>query len=260
MSSESTKGPTAATATKILIASPTYDGTVRREYMRSVMVLTEAMRQRGIHWELLLEPATLLHTMRSVMASVVLEDSQYTHLLFVDTDLDFQPSTVLKMLEADVEVIGCAYPYRSIPLHETVTTTDQTLRQVIAGKVPYALTLPEGTQKLDVINGICEVSSVGTGLLLIRRTALTALSESGQLSRFQTTFPYSQWYEHSSYCGFFSYLQADGHDYGEDYSFCRRWRDACNGHIHAVVSDEVGHIGPLPVMGRYLERLRAGRV
>lgn len=246
--------------TKILIASPTYDGTVRREYMRSVMQLCEALRQRRIGWELLLEPATLLHTMRSVMASLVLEESPYSHLLFVDTDLDFQPVSVLKMLAADVEVIGCAYPYRTVPLHETVTGTDRTLRQVIASKVPYALTLAEGTTNLDVVNGICEVASIGTGLLLIRRSALEALAASGLISRFVTTFPYSQWYHHSHYHGFFSHLQAEGCDYGEDYSFCRRWREVCNGRIHALVSDEVGHIGPLPVLGRYLERLQSGQV
>lgn len=228
---------------------------------------TEALRQRGICWELLLEPATLLHTMRSVMASLVLENLQYSHLLFVDTDLEFQPASVLKMLDAEREVIGCVYPYRTIPLHETVGSADRTLRQVIAAKVPYAVTLADGTTNLDVVNGICEVASIGTGLLLIRRTALEALAASGRISRFLTTFPYSQWYPHSHYHGFYSHLQADGCDYGEDYSFCRRWRDVCNGRIHALVSrihalvsDEVGHIGPLPVLGRYLEPLQSGQV
>jgi len=244
--------------TRILIASPTYDGSVRSEYMRSILRLTEELREREVAWQLLLEPATLLHTMRSVMASLVLQDDAYSHLLFVDTDLDFQAASVVKMLAADREVIGCAYPYRTVPLHETVTTADRTLRQVIAGKVPYAITLPEGISNLNVVHGICEVASIGTGLLLIRRSALEALAASGQIGRFVTTFPYSQWYHCSHYYGFFSHMQADGCDYGEDYSFCRRWREICAGRIHALVADEVGHIGPLPVLGRYLERLKNG--
>lgn len=243
---------------RILIASPTYDGSVRREYMRSVMLLTEALRSRGLGWELLLEPATLLHTMRSVMASLVVQEQRFSHLLFVDTDLDFQPASVLKMLEADQEVIGCAYPYRTIPLHEPVKGGAQTLRQLIAARVPYAVSLPEGVTKIDVVNGICEVASIGTGLLLIRRTALESLVAAGAVMRFVTTFPYSQWYGHSHYHGFFSHLQAEDRDYGEDYSFCRRWRGACGGLIHALVTDEVAHIGPMPVLGSYSERLRAG--
>ncbi len=242
--------------TKILIASPTYDGNVRSEYMRSVMRLTDELRERDVAWRLLLESATLLHTMRSVMASLVLEERDYSHLLFVDTDLNFDAASVLKMLAADREVIGCAYPYRTVPLHETVTTAGRTLRQVIAGKVPYAITLPEGIKNIDVVNGICEVASIGTGLLLIRRSALESLASSGQIGRFMTTFPYSQWYRHSHYHGFFGHLQADGRDYGEDYSFCRRWRELCAGKVYGLISDEVGHIGPLPVLGRYLERLR----
>ena len=111
-----------------------------------------------------------------------------------------------------------------------------------------------------MVNGLCRVATISTGLLLICSSALEALAASGRISRFVTTFPYSHWYHHSHYYGFFSHLQAEGGDYGEDYSFCRRWRELCEGRIHALVSDEVGHIGPLPVLGRYLERLQSAQL
>ena len=111
-----------------------------------------------------------------------------------------------------------------------------------------------------VVNGICGVASIGTGLLLICSSALEALAASGRISRFVTTFPYSHWYHHSHYYGFFTHLQAEGRDYGEDYSFCRRWRELCEGRIRVLVTDKVGHIGPLPVLGRYLERLQSDQL
>ena len=81
---------------KILIASPTYDGSVRKEYMRSVMVLTDFLNQSGVLWEMMVEPSSMLHVMRSVMASKALMDPQITHILFVDTDMGFSASAVKK--------------------------------------------------------------------------------------------------------------------------------------------------------------------
>jgi hypothetical protein len=133
---------------KILIASPSYDGLVRVEYMKSIMVLTNYLEKANIKWELLTESSTLLHVMRSVMASKAMMDEGYTHLLFVDTDMGFPVSAVQKMIDADKEVIGCAYPYRSIPLHEEIPSGPKTFRTAISEAVPYALRLLPGQKKL----------------------------------------------------------------------------------------------------------------
>jgi len=243
---------------KILIASPTYDGCVRREYMRSVMELTHDFEKRNIAWSLLIEPATLLHTMRNVMASQALLDPDCTHLLFIDCDLEFSTKSIHKLIAAQRDVIGCAYPYRTIPLHLPTPTSDQPLRRTISALVPYALQFPRGTTQVDVQSGICNVLSIGTGLLLIQRTALERLAKLSSVKRFRTGFPYNQWYHADRYYGFFNHLEIDGQELGEDYSFCHRWIHDCDGTIQALVDEEVAHIGPLPVLGCYADRLRSG--
>ncbi|NVO07928.1 MAG: hypothetical protein HXX19_19290 [Rhodoferax sp.] len=245
---------------KILIASPSYDGAVRKEYMQSVMALTDYFRQAGIAWELMLEPATLLHVMRSVMASKVLIDESFTHLLFVDTDMGFAVSAVQKLIDAKKDVIGCAYPYRTIPLHESIKKDSQTLRQAISEAVPYSIKFPPGTQTLDVKNGLCEVISIGTGLLLISRETLQTLKDAPSVGRFRTGFPYTQWYSGSHYHGFFDHVLVDEAYMSEDYSFCHRWVNECRGKIFAVVDHEIMHVGPVPVLGRYVDRLKSGKL
>lgn len=127
---------------KILIASPSYDGAVRVEYMMSILALSDHLRARAIEHEVLVRSSTLLHVLRSVMASKVLLEDGYTHLLFVDTDMGFTVSAVEKMLRADKPVIGCAYPYRTVPLHEDPPEDVKPLRRTISSMVPYAVTLP----------------------------------------------------------------------------------------------------------------------
>ena len=245
---------------KILIASPTYDGSVRKEYMRSVMVLTDFLNQSGVLWEMMVEPSSMLHVMRSVMASKALMDPQITHILFVDTDMGFSATAVKKMIDAKVDIIGCAYPYRTVPLHETIAKSGVTYRESISQVVPYAVQFPNGKGSFEVTNGICEVSALGTGLILISKQALQAMVSKGVAEPFATGFPYSQWYEHNQYYGFFDYLKVDGAYIGEDYSFCKRWTQDCGGKIFAVVDEEVMHIGAMPVIGRYIDKIKSGKL
>jgi len=245
---------------KILIASPTYDGSVRVEYMKSVMAVTDYLDKSGIGWDLLVESATLLHVMRSVMASKALMDGDYTHLLFVDTDMGFPVSAVRKLVNAAVDVIGCACPYRTIPLHEQIPQGPKTFRSALAEVVPYAVRLRPGQNKLEVKDGVCEVGSLGTALLMVSVGALQKMVDSGAVKAYENHFPYNQWHRHPSYFGFFEHLVVDGQYKGEDYSFCKRWLDDCEGRIHAVIDEEILHIGPLPVLGRYMDRIKAGKV
>lgn len=245
---------------KILIASPTYDGNVRKEYMQSIMALTDYFRQAAIAWEMVMEPATLLHVMRSVMATKALTDKDITHILFVDTDMGFQVSAVKKLIEASKEIIGCAYPYRTIPLHEKIAKPDLTFRQAIAQSVPYAVHFPRGAKTLNIVDGVVEVSGLGTGLMLISKATLQTMVERKCVEAFANGFPYNQWYRQAQYYGFFDYVKVDGAYIGEDYSFCHRWIHGCEGKIYAVVNEEIMHVGPTPIVGRYSDRLRSGKI
>jgi hypothetical protein len=245
---------------KILIASPTYDGSVRMEYMQAIMRLTDYFRQAGIAWDIVLEPATLLHVARSVMASKVLLDEDTTHLLFVDTDMGFSVDAVRQLIDAKKDVVGCAYPYRTIPLQDTIQKEGQTFRQAISEAVPYAVRFGPGVKNVDVVDGLCEVAGIGTGLLLISRHVLETMRDMPGMGRFKVGFPYNQWYSGKYYWGYFDYMVVNEAYVGEDYSFCHRWTQECKGKIYAVVGREVMHIGPVPVMGRYMDRLRTGKL
>ncbi len=243
---------------RILIATPTYDGSVRKEYMRSILELTHYLDEQKIAWELFLEPTTLLHVMRSVMASKALEEG-FTHLFFIDADIGFALSAAKKLLEAKKDIIGCAYPYRTIPLHEEVKSKDISFRKAISQIVPYAVKFSPGAEQIDVTNGICEVVGIGTGLLLISTAALKAMIDANVVEQYKVYFPYNQWFKGDVYYGFFEHINIDGVHLGEDYSFCHRWVKDCNGKVYALVSEEIMHVGAVPVLGRYLDKLSQGK-
>ena len=245
-------------ATKLLIATPSYDGNVRREYMRSVFTLCRTLEGMGVQTEMMIEPATMLHTMRSVMASVVLNDPGYSHLLFIDADMEFPPSAVTRMLGAGEPVIGCAYPYRTVPYYAAPGTAE-TVKEAIEINVPFAVRFPPDVRNVSIDKGFADVASVGTGLMLIARGALETLAGSGRIARYRVGFPYAQYYKHSHYHGFFDHLIEDDMALGEDYSFCRRWQQA-GGSIRALVDVEIVHHGHVAIPGRYITKLKAGKI
>lgn len=247
------------TVPKVLIATPTYDGSVRIEYMRAVMGLTAHIAATGGAWALLTEKATMLHLMRSVMATKALVDG-FTHLLFVDADVGFTAATVQKMLDADSAVIGAITPFRTLPLHETISAQGETLRHLVSRTVPYTVRFAAGTEQVRIDDrGLVEVDAVGTGLFLIRTDALQAMVNGGVVREMKNQFPFNQWLEHPIFWDFFDHRVEGGEYFSEDYSFCLRWREL-GGKVHGLVDDELMHIGPIPIVGRYRDRLESGRI
>jgi hypothetical protein len=246
--------------TKILIASPTYDGSVRVEYMRALFQTTDYFNKAGIGWDMVVEPSTVLHIMRSVMATKAVLESDFTHLLFIDTDMGFSASIVQRMVEADKALIAAIYPYRAFPLHEVVEEGGKTLRQLISEKAPYAVRFAPDTTNITIAGGICEVDTIGTGLMLIKTDALRTMIDKAGIEKFANHFPYDQWLKNPFYYAFFDHIIENGMYLGEDYSFCRRWQRHMGEPIHAICDTEIMHVGNLPVIGNFMDKLRTGKL
>lgn len=66
----------------------------------------------AMSWESI--KAVIVSTARNLLASRVLENKLYTHLLFVDADVSFPASVVRKMIALDRNVVAGVYPQRSL--------------------------------------------------------------------------------------------------------------------------------------------------
>lgn len=131
-----------------------------------------------------------------------------THCLFIDSDMYFPPDTLLRLLMANKEVIGCACCTKSLPAHVTAFT---------APGIPFPLAD-------NKIKGIQKVWRVGCGVLLIR---LSDKIKNLRKPRFQMRWrPDAAIYQ------------------GEDWGFCDRLEDAdIQLYIDVDLSREIGHIG-----------------
>lgn len=257
---------------KILLATPTYDGTCTTEYMVSVIGLLSYLRRErpdcGI--QLQFTRASLVARARNAFASIVLADPAYTHLLFVDTDIGFRPEAVGRLLDSDREVCGCLYPFRTLEderLHAVSRTVANPVQAAIisrryVGREYLVEEQADGAQGMVIEpGGFVRTRRLGMGFTLIRREALERMRD-----RYPELVCASA--SDRTYAGLgvptgvpvlqcFEPVQAsDGVFLSEDYSFCERWTAGCSGELWACVTEVLTHTGPVTVMGRPFEQLQ----
>lgn len=200
----------------ILIAVPAYRGSVETECMVSLVELARWLTTEQIPFTTISADMNGIDRARNFFASLLLINKKLTHLLFVDQDMQFVPRAVDKMLRARVDVVGCAAPKRVTPRTEFN----------VQGEL--------GSHK-----GLRIFERVGTGLMLISRSAFERLIATGKIrmtkqhdltKRFGFTGP------------LYGFFDRDA-EAGEDYAFCDRWRKLCGGTVYAVVDEQIGHVG-----------------
>jgi hypothetical protein len=214
----------------ILVAMPLHGSDIKIQCAVSLAALCSNFAARGIRFRIRNCSSSDLIGNRNVLASEVFADPDCSHLLFIDSDMEFKPETVFRMLELGRPVVGCIYPRRR------PTTSRQ----------DFVVDIGEESQ-LQVVGGAIRVRGVGMGLCLIQRTVLERMASTGELRC--TTLRESE----NLVYGYFDLIAAN---ISEDLSFCHRWASLCSGEVWALVDEEIGHVGEATYKARFLDYVR----
>lgn len=187
---------------KLLIGIPSYDY-MHAEFVKCLTALVNKLAQDKVNFDVFINNGTLVHVARDKIACKAI-NQLYTHVLWLDADMIFQPSLLDDLLDDDKDFIsGVAHSRRP----------------------PYCSCL---FSRLDDLNhmerfeeypdDVFEVAGCGFACVLIKTEVLKAVQ-----TNYKTCFlPEPAW--------------------GEDLSFCRRAR-AMGYKIHADPHVRLGHIG-----------------
>ena len=156
-----------------------------------------------------------------------------TDLFYIDDDMEFPEDAVLRLLNHPVKVVGGAYPiknedewhYASIP-------------KMIEGT-------PIGTEDGTLLRA----ESVAGGFIRIKRIVIEEMIKAYPETRYVE-------YDRESYNLFGTYIE-NGYLWGDDYSFCNRWKKI-GGELWIDPNIDFGHIGFKTYAGnywKYLEKL-----
>ena len=100
--------------TRLYVATPVHSE-CSIHYTQALLKLQQVCMMNNIMISFSLLKSSLVTQGRNLCVSNFLNDlNNYTHLLFIDSDIDFSHDTILKLLKFDKEVISVPYPMKTI--------------------------------------------------------------------------------------------------------------------------------------------------
>jgi hypothetical protein len=147
---------------KVFIPLICYNHTCNTEWMMSILKLLNSAKETGLNmsfYPIFFE--SLVSRARNAAVAHFLEDEENTHLLFIDSDIIFEPEDVYRLIQADKEVIAGIYPKKYI-------VWDRLKQNPEAERVDF----PMGGTLTMTEDNLIELEYLPTGFLLISRTAI----------------------------------------------------------------------------------------
>ena len=216
----------------IHIAMPCYDS-VKIHTMISMLKLVKELTMAGLKFELNTMKSPYVAYARNILTARFLQRDE-DYLLFVDSDLEFEPECVLKMLIAEKDIM-CT-PYR-------VKTNDPT-------STKYTVSIEDSKNVKILDGGLVEINNGPAGMMLIKRTVCEKMikdypDKEIKVNPNEGSFPKDMRIYNFWDCNF-----KDGVWKGEDIYFCDLARQS-GFKIYANIDSTLIHHGSYGYKGKY---------
>jgi hypothetical protein len=163
---------------KLFVATPMYGGQCAGMYTKSIADLSALCAKYGIPLQLYyLFNESLITRARNYCVDEFLR-SDATHLMFIDSDIGFNPQDILALLalqtdESEYDVIAGPYPKKCISWEKIKQAVDKGVADEDPGQLEryvgdYVFN-PKSTQREIPLGEPVEVLELGTGFMMIRR-------------------------------------------------------------------------------------------
>ena len=247
---------------KIMVCTPCHSD-VSMHYCQAVLKFQqECIRKNMIVSFTLLKSSLVTQGRNLCVAEFLNHEDKYTHLLFIDSDIDFNAKTIFKMLDFDKDIISVPYPMKTMSWDKIWRRLD-TKEGAINNADDLAkagFTFPvkvKDPNAITVEKGLAELTHAPTGCMLIKRNVIEKMIEAyPHLEIYQPTNINGKEEKKDNMYNLFDTL----HDtkskryFGEDFGFCQRWADI-GGKVYGYIDDPISHVGEYCYTGRFKDDL-----
>ena len=222
----------------LFIAMPCYDS-VKINTMLSVVKLIQQLGKSGIETGIHTMKSPLIHQARNYLTSVFLT-TQYQYMLFIDSDVEFEPEVVLRMMVVKKPIVCTPYRVKSPEIDKQI----------------YTVEFKDPKNILVLAEGLVEIEAGPTGLMLIDRKVFERIIKNHPELKIRNKATPKAEKSHEFYYNFFDFGFNDGYAMGEDVSFCRLARDN-DFRIFANIESSTAHHGSYAWKGTFGESLKS---
>jgi len=246
---------------KVFVATPMYGGMAHGLYIKSSLDLQTTMSKYGIETKFsFLFNESLITRARNYLVDEFLR-TDFTHLLFIDSDIHYTPQDVIALLALNKDVIGGPYPKKSINWKNVAETArkhpnlDPKELEKVVGE--YVFNVVKGTKQFTITEPL-EVMEIGTGFMMVKREVFNKMKEAYPTIQYKPDHVGQANFDGSRYIHAYFDTVIDTKDsivgggseryLSEDYMFCQMWRKI-GGDIHLCPWMKLSHVGTYPFTG-----------
>jgi hypothetical protein len=219
---------------KLFLGVPMYGGQCAGLFAKSLADLTAMCTNHGVQLRsYFLFNESLITRARNYICDEFMR-SDATHLMFIDSDIGFDPRDVLGMLalqsdDSEYDVMAGPYPKKCISwekiklaVDKGIADQDPNVLERYVGDYVFNPKAGSGTIRIDIP---VEVSEVGTGFMMIRRKTFEKFSEAFPQYSYKPDHVRSEHFDGSR--EIMQYFQAEIDEgskryLSEDYWFCKK--------------------------------------
>ena len=227
---------------KLFVATPMYGGQCNGMYARSMCDLTAMCLKYGIEMKsYFLFNESLITRARNYCVDEFLR-SGYTHLMFIDSDIGFNPQDVIALLalqtdESPYDIIGGAYPKKCITWEKIKMAVDKgvadenpALLEDFVGDFVFNPVMEKGQGSKSIrLDEPAEVLEIGTGFMMIRRATFEEYAKKYPNIMYKPDHVRTAEFDGTRKIGMYFQAEVDPESeryLSEDYLFCQNSRKA----------------------------------
>lgn len=224
----------------LLVVVPVYEGKLEAEFYRSLRETEKLLESYGAKvYYLENRHCADIHLARNMLFGAFRRHEFATHMIMIDSDMDWNPKDVAYMLMLKRDLIAAAGPRKRYPIDFAFQLCDDQSREIPLYH--------------EVETNVAEVSGVGAAFMMISKDCANKMVAS---------YPDLEWdagENHIEHAVFDPLLINVGREYprrrlSDDYAFCHRWRKI-GGKVEVMLDVELGHTGAHRFSGRLLDTI-----
>lgn len=239
---------------KLFVATPMYGGMNHGLFMKSCLDLQAMMNHYKIETKFsFLFNESLITRARNYLTDEFLR-SDFTHMLFIDSDIHFNPQDIIALLALDKDIIGAPYPKKSMNwnniAHGARNHPDLDPKELEKLVGEYVFNVVKGTKQFAVTEPL-EVMEIGTGFMMVKREVFGKFAEAYPDLKYKPDHVGQAHFDGSRYIHayFDTVIDPVSERYlSEDYMFCQWWRNI-GGKIYLCPWMKTQHIGTYAFTG-----------
>ena len=240
----------------IFIATPCYGGQLGEPYFRSMIKLAILCNKYNIQYTIsTLANESLITRGRNTLTSFFMENSQATHLFFIDADVEFNAEDVLRMVAYDKPIIVGAYPKKALnwtsiinaarnpELEETEDTIEGHSSNYVVNFDFLKNEKGENTPQVQIEDNLVKLKDAGTGFMCIQKSVIQKMFDAHPEFKYVNDINVDMKFEPFMYALFDTMIDPDSRRYlSEDYMFCRTWQNM-GGEVYLDPRTALNHVG-----------------